>query len=284
EPRETLFDTSVLSDKPDDAELTVVYTTYADATYTYNGTVLPDAGTGGKSYGAKTNSWYITDISDEEPTTLTAERIGSSYKWTLAALVTDDSTIIAGSTEARTRDTILVPVSVKHISEAEGFGFTLSYDPSYLDVTGVVNATPNMTVTYNIHEQEGRVIISASTDDTFSAGNTPISIAQLNITMKDKTGKSSLIFVETNYSSEYSVGFAPRSFAYTIPGELTHLLRGDLNKNNRVDIGDVAKVAWIAIGLVAQDPLAKFVDDEQPVNHADAARIAYYYVGKIPVL
>ncbi|WP_255333029.1 DUF3344 domain-containing protein, partial [Methanocalculus taiwanensis] len=88
EPRETLFDTSVLSDKPDDAELTVVYTTYADATYTYNGTVLPDAGTGGKSYGAKTNSWYITDISDEEPTTLTAERIGSSYKWTLAALVT----------------------------------------------------------------------------------------------------------------------------------------------------------------------------------------------------
>jgi len=88
EPRETVFDTSVLTEQPDDAELTVVYTTWQDATYTFGDTVLPDTGTGGQHFGAKTNSWYITDISDGEPTMLSAERIGSSYKWTLAALVT----------------------------------------------------------------------------------------------------------------------------------------------------------------------------------------------------
>jgi hypothetical protein len=284
EPREAIFDTSVLAGKPDNAELTVVYTTYADATYIYNGTVLPDAGTGGKSYGAKTNSWHINDIYNSKPTALTAERIGSSYKWTLAALVTDDSTIIGGSAEARTRDVLLVPVSVKQISEAEAFGFTLLYNPEYVNVTEVVSASPDLDLTYKIEHQLGRVIASASANDTFSAGNTPVPIALLNLTLSDNIGKSSLTFLETNFSTEYSIGFVPRSFAFIVNGELTNILRGDLNRNNCVDIGDVAKVAWIAIGLVDQDPMAKFVEDGKPVNHGDAAKIAYYYVGKIPVL
>lgn len=61
--------------------------------------------------------------------------------------------------------------------------------------------------------------------------------------------------------------------------------RGDLNGNGRVDIGDVARVAYIAIGLVDQDPRAKFTDPvSAPVSHADAAKIAYYYVGGIEIL
>ncbi|MCQ1539319.1 PKD domain-containing protein [Methanocalculus taiwanensis] len=60
-------------------------------------------------------------------------------------------------------------------------------------------------------------------------------------------------------------------------------IRGDFNGNGRVDIGDVAKVAWMAIGLMEPDPAANFKGDGE-VDSADAARIAYYYVGKIPAL
>jgi parallel beta-helix repeat protein len=55
--------------------------------------------------------------------------------------------------------------------------------------------------------------------------------------------------------------------------------RGDFNGNGNVDIGDVAKVAWMAVGLIPDDPEARFTGGET-VTGADAARIAYYYVGK----
>lgn len=55
--------------------------------------------------------------------------------------------------------------------------------------------------------------------------------------------------------------------------------RGDFNGNGRVDIGDVSRVAWMAVGLVPEDPEARFSGAEA-VTGADAARIAYFYVGK----
>lgn len=60
-------------------------------------------------------------------------------------------------------------------------------------------------------------------------------------------------------------------------------LKGDLNANGRVDIGDVAKVAYMAIGLIEEEFRGDFSYDGT-VKAADAARIAYYYVGKIPAL
>lgn len=61
--------------------------------------------------------------------------------------------------------------------------------------------------------------------------------------------------------------------------------KGDLNGNGRVDIGDVAKVAYMAIGLVEQDPRAKFTQPPpEEVSFNDAAKIAYYYVGKVQEL
>jgi PKD repeat protein len=60
-------------------------------------------------------------------------------------------------------------------------------------------------------------------------------------------------------------------------------LRADFNRNDLIDIGDVAKVAWMAAGLVPEDPEADF-DGDGHVTGADAARIAYFYVGKIQAL
>jgi C1A family cysteine protease/chitodextrinase len=57
-------------------------------------------------------------------------------------------------------------------------------------------------------------------------------------------------------------------------------LRADFNRNNRIDIGDVAKVAWMAAGRIPEDLEADFNGDGH-VTGADAARIAYFYVGRI---
>lgn len=61
------------------------------------------------------------------------------------------------------------------------------------------------------------------------------------------------------------------------------VLKGDLNGNGRVDIGDVARVAYMAIGLVEEELRGDFSYDGT-VKAADAAKIAYYYVGKISEL
>ena len=55
--------------------------------------------------------------------------------------------------------------------------------------------------------------------------------------------------------------------------------RGDFNGNGNVDIGDVAKVAWMAVGFIPDDPEARFTGGGH-VTGADAARNAYFYVGK----
>ncbi|WP_211530392.1 choice-of-anchor L domain-containing protein [Methanocalculus chunghsingensis] len=59
----------------------------------------------------------------------------------------------------------------------------------------------------------------------------------------------------------------------------SHHIQGDLNRNGRIDIGDVANVAWMAAGLTPEDLEADFNDNGQ-VDSGDAARIAYFYVGK----
>ena len=64
---------------------------------------------------------------------------------------------------------------------------------------------------------------------------------------------------------------------------ITTWIKGDLNRNLRVDINDVTRVAYMAAGLVSPDPLADFNGDHA-VDVSDASIIAWYYVGKIPKL
>lgn len=60
-------------------------------------------------------------------------------------------------------------------------------------------------------------------------------------------------------------------------------IRGDFNLNNRVDIGDVTRVAYMAVGLTTINPDADF-DHSGSVEVGDASKIAWFYVGKIPEL
>ena len=70
----------------------------------------------------------------------------------------------------------------------------------------------------------------------------------------------------------------------TVPGTtITVFPRGDFNKNWRVDISDITRVAYMAVNLTAVDPGADF-DHSGVIDVGDAAKIAWYYVGKITVL
>jgi len=60
-------------------------------------------------------------------------------------------------------------------------------------------------------------------------------------------------------------------------------IKGDFNDNGRVDIGDVTRVAYMAVRLVPDDIQADFNGNEI-VDSGDAARIAWYYVGKVAEL
>ena len=60
-------------------------------------------------------------------------------------------------------------------------------------------------------------------------------------------------------------------------------VKGDFNNNGRVDIGDVAKVAYMVVGEVAEDMGADF-NVNGDVDIGDAAKIAFYLVGKVSEL
>ncbi|MCK5604022.1 right-handed parallel beta-helix repeat-containing protein, partial [Candidatus Pacearchaeota archaeon] len=60
-------------------------------------------------------------------------------------------------------------------------------------------------------------------------------------------------------------------------------VKGDFNNNGRVDIGDVAKVAYMVVDKVADDMGADFNGNGR-VDIGDAAKIAYYLVGKVSEL
>ena len=66
-------------------------------------------------------------------------------------------------------------------------------------------------------------------------------------------------------------------------GYITVFPKGDFNNNWRVDIGDVTRVAYMAVNLTDWDPAADFNGDAK-VDIGDASKIAWYYVGKVAIL
>jgi len=66
----------------------------------------------------------------------------------------------------------------------------------------------------------------------------------------------------------------------TKPGFITVFPKGDFNMNGRVDVGDVTRVAYMAVNLTPWDPAADFNGDTK-VDIGDASKIAYYYVGRV---
>jgi len=85
------------------------------------------------------------------------------------------------------------------------------------------------------------------------------------------------------YSVSLNATNSEGSNTTTRTGYITVYPKGDFNGNWRVDIGDVTSVAYMAAGLIPKDPNANF-KGYGIVDSADAAKIAWYYVGKVTEL
>ncbi|WP_255333392.1 lectin like domain-containing protein [Methanocalculus taiwanensis] len=191
-----------------------------------------------------------------------------------------DMIIGAGSLNVATGMTGAIPVSITNVTGAEEIMCSVTVNPVYANFTGVaINASVagGTNLTYQINNQTGTLNVTLSrTDGNYTAGTEPVQILDITLQAKHLFGESQIGFGEAMWiRNDVEIPFGRME-----AGILDIHLRCDFNQNNRIDIGDVAKVAWMAAGLVDEDLEADFNNNGE-VDSADAARIAYYYVGKI---
>ncbi len=86
-----------------------------------------------------------------------------------------------------------------------------------------------------------------------------------------------------NYTVNLTVSTEDGSDTLSRPGYITVTVKGDFGGDGEVDIGDVARVAYMVVGKTAVDPAADF-NGNGAVDIGDAAKIAYYFVEKIEAL
>jgi len=83
-----------------------------------------------------------------------------------------------------------------------------------------------------------------------------------------------------NYTVNLTVGTSDTSTSLSRPGYITVTVKGDVTGDGIVDIGDVARVAYMVVGKTAVDLAADF-NGNGKVDIGDAAKIAYFFVEKI---
>jgi len=194
-----------------------------------------------------------------------------------------DMIIRTGSLDIATGMNGTIPVSVTNITGAEIIAASVIIQPAFAEVTDIaVNASvaEGTLLNYQIDNQTGSIdVVIQRINATYTAPADPMQILDITIRAKQQTGES-LIGLD---DALWVRGTHDIPFGRMAEGLLTIHLRGDFNRNGRIDVGDVAKVAWMAAGLTPEDPEADFNNNGE-VDSGDAAQIAYYYVGKIPAL
>jgi len=132
-----------------------------------------------------------------------------------------------------------------------------------------------------------------------SAGWTPLTVAFSDISAGSPTAWSWTFGDEASSTEQNPVHTYETAGNYTVCLTVTNIkgsdtlvkqdyitvtdVKGDFNGDRVVDIGDVAKVAYMVVGKTAADPAADF-NENGAVDIGDAAKIAYYFIGKIAAL
>ncbi|MDY6865632.1 MAG: carboxypeptidase regulatory-like domain-containing protein [Halobacteriota archaeon] len=188
--------------------------------------------------------------------------------------------------------------------------YTLTYNPpinfSYEQVVNVVIGASDlagntMTADAYIFTTESEIVegsISGKIGYSYSSNGIPDVVVNLtqggsiiDSTTTDGNGDYSFSNVVVG---EYDVdaskdGFWDNSTTTTVnSGEVSTVdimlwLKGDLNNNGIIDIGDVSKVANMVVGNVPEDLKADF-NGNGMADIGDAAKIANYFVGNVPEL
>jgi PKD repeat protein len=165
------------------------------------------------------------------------------------------------------------------LQASNSYGYNNVRKAGYITVTGgglpVANFTANRT--------EGFAPLAVAFTDTSTGNPTSWLWTFGDGTTATEQHPEKIYTYPANYSVSLTISGTAGNDSRIETNYISVHLRADFNRNNRIDIGDVAKVAYMAAGLVPEDPEADF-DGDGHVTGADAARIAYFYVGKIQTL
>ncbi len=193
--------------------------------------------------------------------------------------------IIAPNVVAKPLEIVRIPIYLNNVTGATGVGFNLTFDP---DVIRVERVEPNTTYftnisipDYNIDNTTGLVSVASISYD-LATTTQPQPIVDLVVRVIANETFTYLNFTFAEISLE------PPEFELVVPvkinGSVTVVgLKGDLNDNGRIDIGDVAKVGYMVVGKEQYDLRADFNLNGE-IDITDLAKIASYYVGKISEL
>ena len=175
--------------------------------------------------------------------------------------------------------TVTIPVNVANVTNISGISFDLLYNSSVVIVSSV-SASENFTgssITPNIDNVNGITNIVLTNSNLISASaETPVIDIAFNIT-GGSGSSTSLDLQNVKFSDANSNPYTP---TIVVDGQITVGIKGDFNGNGRVDIGDVAKVAFMVADKVPEDLNADFNKNER-VDIGDAAKIAFYLAGKV---
>ena len=195
---------------------------------------------------------------------------------------TSAESLSVGSANASANSTVTISVSVANVTNISGISFDLLYNSSVVTVSSVSanDSFIGSSITPNIDNHNGTTGIVLTNSNLISASvETPVIDIIFNIT----GGSGSFTSLDLQNVEFCDSEFNPYTPAVVVDGQITVGIKGDFNGNGRVDIGDVAKVAFMVAGKVPEDLNADF-NGNRRVDIGDAAKIAFYLAGKVSEL
>jgi len=177
---------------------------------------------------------------------------------------------------------IQLPVQVMNITNGTGISFDLAYDPAVIRVNEI---TPNQSYASGsnlvINQTDGRIRLALTRTDGINI-KAPVPVFFVNTTGIGAAGARTSLNAS---GARWSDGtFNYRQFDVVNGTLQIEPIRGDFNGNDFVDIGDVARVAYMVVEKTPSIlPDADFNNNGR-VDVGDASKIAWYLVGKITEL
>ncbi len=174
------------------------------------------------------------------------------------------------------------PIRVANITGGTGISFNLTYNPSVIRVNEItLNQSYASGSSLDVNATPGLIRLALTRTEPITLGS-PVPLFFLNTTGTGLVGTSTPLIITNAAWGTPTFGSQPMD---TVNGSiLIYRIRGDLNGNGWVDIGDTAKTAYMVVELTPDlIPDADF-NNNGVIDIGDATKIACYLVGKVPSL
>ncbi|GAB6286293.1 MAG: hypothetical protein STSR0009_24940 [Methanoregula sp.] len=275
------------------------------ARYTHSSVAMPDGSIvlmgGNAGSGRKNDTWRLMPVGSSAqnplhtytgagtyPVTLTATNAGGSNSLTKTGYITvsespsNRARLILPEVSHYQNTVTSTPVRVLNLTNGIGVSFNLTYDPSVIQVNEItLNESYVSGSSLEVNATPGLIRLSLTRTEPITIGS-PLPLFFLNTTGTRPVGASTPLNFSHAMWSTPTFDSQPMD---TVNGSiLIYRIRGDLNGNGWVDIGDTAKTAYMVVELTPDlIPDADF-NNNGVIDIGDATKIACYLVGKVPSL